>query len=142
MKVEEVPQDNGMIGDYGHEVCYAIGENGEYTMSPSLGWDAKNIVNDQAWAVIVREAELMHQNVQAGKISPIGYYQAKNQMDIKLLSQYVGMARWRIKRHLKPAVFSRLSERVLQKYADVFGLKVEELQSVPEKFSPELIQYR
>jgi hypothetical protein len=142
MKVEEVPQDKGMIGDYGHEVCYAVGENGRYTLSQSLGWEAKNVVNDQAWAVIAEETRRMHILVQSGTLSPIAYYQAKHQMDIALLARYVDMARWRVKRHRRPEIFRRLPERILQRYATVFGMSLAELKSVPETFSPELVRHR
>jgi hypothetical protein len=142
MKIEEVPQDKGMIGEYGHEVCYAVGENGRYTLSPSLGWEAKNIVNDQAWAVIAEETGRVHSLVQSGELSPIAYYQAKHQMDISLLAHYVGMARWRVKRHRRPAIFRRLPERILRRYATVFGVTPAELQTVPATFSPELIRHR
>ena len=84
MKVEEVPQDNGMIGDYGHEVCYAVGADGRYTLAPSLGWEAKNIVNDQAWALIVEETAKVHRLVRQGELSPIAYHQARHQMDVGL----------------------------------------------------------
>jgi len=142
MKVDEVPQDKGMIGDSGHEVCYAVGRNGKYTLSPSLGWEAKNVVNEQAWALIVEETERMHRLVKKRKMSPIAYYQASHQMDIGLLAQYVNMARWRVKRHLKPAIFNRLPDRILRKYAEVFALSIDELKVVPEIFQPELVQNR
>ena len=131
-----------MIGEYGHEVCYAVGEDGRYMLSPSLGWEAKNIVNDQAWAVIVEETRRIHQQVQSGKLSPIAYYQAKHQMDIGLLARYVDMAGWRVKRHRRPEIFRRLSERILQRYATVFGVTTTELKTVPATFSPELIRHR
>jgi hypothetical protein len=142
MKVDEVPQDKGMIGEYGHEVCYAVGSNGKYTLSPSLGWEAKNIVNDQAWELIAEETEKAHRLVRSGELSPIAYYQAKHQMDIGLLASYVGMARWRVKRHRRPTVFTRLPERILRRYATVFGVSVAELQTVPETFTPDLIRHR
>jgi hypothetical protein len=143
MKVDEVPQDKGMIGDgYGHEVCYAIGENGRYTLSPSLGWEAKNVVNDQAWATIAEETKRMHEHVLRGELSPIAYYQARHQMDIGLLSRYVDMAKWRVKRHRRPEIFRKLPERILRRYAEVFGVSITELQTVPETFSPECIRHR
>ncbi len=142
MKVAEVPQDEGMIGDAGCEVCYAVAENGKYTLSPSLGWEAKNVVNDQAWALIAEETGRMHDLVKKRKMSPIAYYQARHQMDIALLAQYVNMARWRVKRHLRPAVFDRLPDGILQRYADVFSLSLDELRAVPEFFTPDLIQHR
>lgn len=142
MKVEEVPQDKGMIGEYGHEVCYAVGSNGKYTLSPSLGWEAKNIVNDQAWELIAVETEKAHRLVRSGELSPIAYYQARHQMDIGLLASYVGMAGWRVKRHRRPTVFSRLPERILRRYATVFGVSIAELKTVPETFTPDLIRHR
>ena len=142
MKVEEVPQDNGMIGDYGHEVCYAVDGNGKYTLAPSLGWEAKNIVNDQAWAMIAAETARAHRLVQSGELSPLAYYQASHQMDVCLLASYVGMARWRVKRHRRPKVFARLSERILSRYATVFKVSVVQLQTVPGTFTPELIRPR
>jgi len=142
MKVAEVPQDKGMIGEYGHEVCYAVGDNGRYTLSPSLGWDAKNIVNDQAWTAIAEETRRMHALVQSGKLSPIAYYQAKHQMDIGLLAHYVALANWRVKRHRRPEIFLRLPERILRKYATVFGVSTADLKTVPKTFSPELIRHR
>ncbi len=45
MKTTDVPQDNGMIADYGHEICYAVDSKGNYQLTPSVGWEAKNIVN-------------------------------------------------------------------------------------------------
>lgn len=142
MKVDEVPQDKGMIGEYGHEVCYAVGSNGKYTLSPSLGWEAKNIVNDQAWELIAVETEKAYLLVRSGELSPIAYYQAKHQMDIGLLASYVGMARWRVKRHRRPTVFTRLPERILRRYATVFGVSIAELKTVPETFTPDLIRHR
>lgn len=142
MKVDEVPQDKGMIGEYGHEVCYAVGSNGKYTLSPSLGWEAKNIVNDQAWELIAVETEKAYRLVRNGELSPIAYYQARHQMDIGLLASYVGMAGWRVKRHRRPTVFSRLPERILRRYATVFGVSIAELKTVPETFTPDLIRHR
>ncbi len=140
MKIEDVPQEKGMIGDYGHEICYAVGENGKYTLSPSLGWDPKNIVNEQAWSVIAEETKKIHILVKSGKLSPIAYYQAKNQMDISLLASYVEMARWRVILHRKPFFFRSLPVRILKKYTVAFQISLEELQSIPETFVPEMIQ--
>jgi hypothetical protein len=142
MKVNEVPQDKGTIGEHGREICYAVGGNGKYILSPSLGWEAKNIVNDQAWEVIAQETARMHALVLAGKRSPIAYYQAKNQMDLGLLAKYVNMSRWRVKRHLKPSVFNRLPTRILQRYAGIFSLSIAELQTIPTTFSAEHIRNR
>ena len=48
-------------------------------------------------------------------------------MAVKLLSQYTGIPRRKIRKHLKPAGFQQLEAETLQKYAEVFNLTVEEL---------------
>ena len=49
-------------------------------------------------------------------------------MDIGILSNYTGFFKWQIKRHLKPAVFNKLSTKKLDKYAAVFNVTVDELK--------------
>jgi len=140
MKVEEVPQDRGMINEeHGCEVCYAVTDDGCYTLSRSAGWEVKNIVNDQAWSIIIEETQKAHAKVLNGDVSPIAYYAAKNQMDVSLLACYVQIAKWRVKRHYKPSIFNRLSDKLLEKYAAVFNVSVQELQQVPAKFDVNLI---
>jgi hypothetical protein len=46
------------------------------------------------------------------------------------LSMMAGISLWRVKRHLKPRVFKRLSEKTLQKYAEAFNISIEELKNV------------
>lgn len=129
MKTSDVPQDLGMIGEYGREVCYAVDSEGKYTLSQSLGWEPKNIVNSQAWDTISEEIEKALELVQQKRVSPIAVYQAKHQMDLSLLAQYVGMAKWRVKRHLKPKIFNKLSDKILLRYCDVFGITLDELRN-------------
>lgn len=129
MKISDVPQDQGMIGEYGREVCYAVDSDGKYTLSQSLGWEPKNIVNSQAWDTISEETEKALELARQEQISPIAVYQAKHQMDLSLLAQYVGMTKWRVKRHLKPKVFNKLSDKILLRYCDVFGTTPDELRN-------------
>ncbi len=142
MKINDVPQDNGIIEEHGQEICYAVNEQGQYTLTHSLGWDAKNIVNDQAWELIFQDIKKIHEKVINNKLSPLAFHMAKNQMDVKLLGQYVSMAKWRVKRHLKPNVFKRLSQPVLKNYADVFDISVDELKTIPEKINIKTITNR
>jgi hypothetical protein len=55
MKIDEVPQNKGMITDGLREICYAVDENGRYILAQSAGWEPKNIANDQAWMLIEEE---------------------------------------------------------------------------------------
>jgi len=52
-------------------------------------------------------------------------------MDIGILAAYVNKWQWQVKRHLKPAVFSKLSDAMLSKYARVFNITVDALKKIP-----------
>ncbi|MBT8350322.1 MAG: helix-turn-helix transcriptional regulator [Deltaproteobacteria bacterium] len=133
MKTKEVPQERGTISDNIHEVCYAVDDDGHYEVIASAGWEAKNIANNQAWELIEQEIAKALKGIYAGKLSPLAFHMAKNQMNLGLLAQYAGFSRWRVKRHLKPGVFKRLDQAVLERYSDVFGITVKELQQFPDK---------
>jgi len=131
MKISEVPQERGIIPENLNEVCYAVDEGGNYVLAESIGWEPKNVTNDQAWEVIYAQVADTLEKIHAGQQSPLAFYRAVNQMNINLLSKYVRMNRWRVKRHLKPDVFKRLKSDILKRYADVFGITVEQLLKVP-----------
>ena len=132
MKIKEVPQERGTISDNIHEVCYAVDDDGHYVGIASAGWEAKNIANNQVWELIKQEIATALKGIYAGKLSPLAFHMAKNQMNLGLLAQYAGFSRWRVKRHLKPAVFKRLDQAVLERYSNVFGISVKQLQQFPE----------
>jgi hypothetical protein len=48
-------------------------------------------------------------------------------MDLELLSQSTGLWRWRVRRHLRPAVFARLPLALRRRYAETLGVSVEAL---------------
>lgn len=129
MKIKDVPQDPGIIEDYGHELCYAVDKKGAYDMVPSVGWEPKNIANQQAWEVIDKSIDQALDGIREGRLSPLAYYMAKHQMDVGLLAQYMGLFRWQVKRHLKPKVFRRLKESLLEAYAELFSISGSEFKS-------------
>ena len=127
MRKQDVPQDQGIAQGL-KEVCYAVDEQGRYTLVPSTGWEPKNIANYQAWEVIARQLREIRARVEAGELSPLAYHMAKNQMDVALLAQYVELPRWRVKRHLKPKVFKKLKMELLERYARLFGISPAQLR--------------
>lgn len=128
MKKEEVPQDESNLASANiREVYYAVDENGNYTTALSTGWNVKKIALDESLAALEEWIEEARNKVRAGEASPILYFMELNKMDINVLSGYTGLWSWRVKRHMKPAVFAGLSTKILQKYADAFGITPEEL---------------
>jgi hypothetical protein len=51
-------------------------------------------------------------------------------MDVKVVAAYSGFRRWQVRRHLRPAIFKKLSDQRLQRYAAVFEVSVNDLKSV------------
>ncbi len=129
MHKEEVPQDQG-IADGLKEVTYAVDDNGNYVMVPSAGWEPKNISNYQAWEVIAEQIETARCQVLSNEVSPLAFHMARNQMDVALVAQYMGIMRWRVKRHLKPQIFKKLNVNLLNRYASLLKVTVEQLQDI------------
>ena len=133
MKISDVPQDRGMITDDRREICYAVDENGNYVLAESAGWEPKNVANSQAWGIIRDQVQETLKNIEAGILSPLAFHMVNNQMNISLLAKYVRLSRWRVRRHLKPAVFNRLKPDILKRYADIFEIDVSSLSRIPDR---------
>jgi hypothetical protein len=129
MLKNEVPQDKG-IAEGLKEVTYAVDDDGSYVLVPSAGWEPKNISNYQAWEIIARQIDTARKQVQANEVSPLAYHMARNLMDLPLLAQYMGIMRWRVKRHLQPKVFNKLKQDILERYAVLLKVTVDELKDI------------
>ncbi|HTI07835.1 MAG TPA: hypothetical protein VL832_04735 [Puia sp.] len=130
MKKEDVPQDLSSLGKITKEVCYATDDTGKYTTELSRGWDIKISALDTAWQDIKDRVALARELVLKDKASPILFFMEKGLMDIGIVAAYTGFWKWQIKRHLKPAVFKKLSDKKLQRYAEIFNVSVEDLKSM------------
>ena len=130
MTKEEVPQDNSSLGNITREVCYATDKEGKYTTALSKGWDVKSSALDTVWKETKEKAEECRQKVLNNQASPLLFFMELKMMDISLLASYTGFWKWRIKRHLIPSVFNKLSQKKLQRYADAFSVTIEDLKSM------------
>lgn len=132
MKKKEVPQDEGLTEGLFEDVCYALDENGNYTVVPSTGWQPKTDAMLQAWDVIHEKVEQVRQRVLSGELSPIAYYMEKNIMDLKLLADYAGLPKRKVRKHLRPDHFNKLDDQILMRYAETFGVSVDMLRNFRE----------
>lgn len=130
MKAKDIPQDPSALDKYTKEVCYVVNESGEYVTELSRGWEIKADALDVAWDDIAKRVETAKEKVKRGEASPLLYYMELKLMDIDIVAAYTGIWKWRVKRHLKPSSFKNLSKRVLEKYASVFEVNVEDLKSL------------
>lgn len=131
MDARNVPQDdNAALGGH-RKAVYARDADGRIVVVESRGWEVEEIVNQQAVDAFRELAEAARARVLAGTSAPLEYWMYVRRMDPELLAQASGLWRWRVRRHLRPASFARLSPRLLQRYADALGLPVDQLCRLP-----------
>jgi hypothetical protein len=131
MKIDEVPQDRkyfeeGRISD----LTYAVDEGGHYRSMRSSGWDPKNEALEMTWDLAYERAENARREVLAGRLSPIAWFMEINLMDIKILADYVGLSRWKVKKHLTMRKFNTLNPTLIEKYAAAFNITPGELLDI------------
>ena len=130
MKKDEVPQDLSALGKITNEVCYATDSSGKYVKALSSGWDVKITALDVAWGDIEKRIAAAREQVLRNNASPLLFFMEYRLMDIGILADYTGFWKWQIKSHLKPAAFNKLSEKKLEKYAEAFNVRIEDLKSM------------
>lgn len=130
MKKNEVPQDRSQMEKAKMtEVLYVTDENDRYTTEHSKGWEAKTLALDESLELINERVREARDHIKNGTGSPIHYFMEVQRMDWAVLSAYVGKWSFFVKQDAKPKNFKKLSSKTLQKYADAFGISVEELKN-------------
>lgn len=118
-----------MLEGFTREVDYAVDESGKYTSVLSSGWEVKTSALDLAWDDIKLRVKEAEEKVRSGQASPVLFFMELRLMDPGILAAYTGYWQWQVKRHMKANVFNKLSDKKLQKYADLFEIKLEELKN-------------
>ena len=131
MDLDAVPQENNATLGGQRKVMYARGTDGHVVLVPSRGWEAEEIVTTQALDALVTLAQEARARVVAGTSAPLEFWMYHRRMDVALLSQTSGFWQWRVRRHLRPAGFARLSLAQRQRYADALGLSVDAMAQLP-----------
>ncbi|WP_144283314.1 hypothetical protein [Chryseobacterium echinoideorum] len=134
MKKQDLPQDESNLKSANMtEVLYVTDENDNYTTANSIGWDAKKAALEESLSLINERIAEAKQKVADNLVSPIIYFMELNKMDLQVLAAYVDKWQWTVKRHTKPKIFKKLSDSTLKKYADAFGISVDELKNFDGK---------
>lgn len=130
MKVHEVPQDGFEQNIFRTTLLqYAVNEEGRFIPTPSDGWET----SFTAVASIRDEFKELEQEalerVKQGKTSPIEYFMYKSIMDIDALSKMSGFSKRKIKKHMDPKIFVKLSDSILSQYALLFLIDIAEINN-------------
>ncbi len=129
MDVNDIPQDDSKIFKGQRKVIYAT-QNGNYQTATTNGWEMEEFATEQAVEELNRLTTEALAAVKLGEKSPLFYYMYRYRFDLPSLAQATGFWQWQIKRHFKPSVFAKLSDKVLERYAEVFGISVEDIKQV------------
>ena len=133
MREDEVPQDaeNSTYGG-SRKLVYAQSGDGNFVGVKSAGWDVEADATRMALELIEQQCAESWDRASRGICAPLEYYMHYRRMDVALLSQTAGIARWRVRRHLKPKVFAKLPNRLLQRYSEALELPVDRLKTLPD----------
>ena len=128
MNQDNVPQDKENLNEGKlAKLYYATDENGHYVKVNSVGWEPETVAMQQAWEIVDKDVEEARKKVMQGKASPVLYFMKKNIMTVPMLARYIGTISLRVRLHLLPFFFARLSRKTKEKYAFTFRITVEEL---------------
>jgi hypothetical protein len=131
MDIDAVPQEgNATLGGH-RKAVYARDANGHMVIAASRGWEVEEIVTSHAVDTLHAQAEAARERVKAGLASPLEFWMYERRMDLPLLSQTSGFWQWRVKRHLRPDGFARLSASQLERYAQALGLPAAVIRQLP-----------
>ncbi len=131
MEQNKVPQDRISTYADNKKAIYATDTSGQYTLVPSSGWEIEEEATLQAVQELERLAQEAHSRVARGEKSTLFFHMYNRRMDLQVLSESTGLFKWRIKRHFRPAVFRKLSRKMLTRYCDALGISRELLCNLP-----------
>jgi len=128
---QSVPQDASATYGGLRKLLYAVDEQGEYTGVQSSGWEAESFSTELAVEELRRLSRDAWQRARDGKTSALEYHMYRNRMDFDTLVMVSGLWRWRVKRHFRPAVYAKLPDPLMARYAEAMGVGIAELRQLP-----------
>lgn len=131
MRADDLPQAPNPLFENERKAVYAVNDAGDYVVVKTGGTEVDFSATLDAGEWFAEQAEAARQRVLQGQSSALEYWMYEKRMDVPTLAQATGLWQWRIRRHLRPTIFARLSAQILQRHADALGLTVSHLQHVP-----------
>lgn len=126
MKKIDVPQEENSILEGHKKVMYTI--EGDKFCTKAYGSQAEEFATQVAVNEFNELANDALERFLNAKASPIEYFMYKNRMDLATTASATSFFQFQIKRHFKPKVFKKLSDKKLSQYAQIFMISVKELK--------------
>jgi hypothetical protein len=131
VKKDEVPQDQAKALGGNQKLMYAVDDTGAYTGVKSTGWEVEDAATMDAVKEIDRLCADALVRAKAGTTSPLEYHMYARRMEPATLSATTGFPGWRLKRHFRPEIFSKLPPNLMARYVDALKLTPEQLRALP-----------
>jgi hypothetical protein len=122
MRPDEVPRESAPLLEGATKAAYVVGPDGRYQIVPNGGTEAEVAVTEAAVAWFEQMAAEARRRALAGESSPLEYHMWRQRHDPASLAQAAGYWRWRVRRHLRPKPFARLTDAQLARYAAALGV--------------------
>ena len=122
------PAETPIYGYRNREVFYFYDPQKGYIQKVGPHNNTVQVLIKQGWDIIEDKIEDMHKKAEAGLVSPIAFHMERCLMDVTTLAGYSGFPKWKVRRHIKPAVHKKLSEKTKKRYAEVFGISIPEME--------------
>jgi hypothetical protein len=122
------PEETPLYGYRNREVFYFFDKGKGYIQKVEPHNNTVQVLIKQGWDIIEDKIEDMRKKAETGLVSPIAFHMERCLMDLVTLAGYSGIPKWKIKRHLKPSVYKKLDEKTKNRYAEVFGISIQEME--------------
>jgi hypothetical protein len=110
-------------------VLYVEKDDGSYGTVLTGSYLARTYIDDLWEKMRTFEQECVEQ-LMDGRISPVGFYIQLKEMAPADVAARIGVSAAKVKKHMQPRHFARISVETARRYAEVFGIQVSGLFDV------------
>jgi hypothetical protein len=107
-------------------ILYVEKEDGSYGPIQTGSYLTKNFLDDYELKRKHLE-ESLKSDIASGKYSPVYYFMVLEDLSLSELAARVNLRKGKVKKHLEPKYYRLLTTAVLEKYAEVFNIKVPDM---------------
>jgi len=121
--------DEAKVEDGHRLVLYVENDDATYGPMETGSYMTQNYIDDFFEKLSHVQQDSMRR-MRDGEISPVAYYMILIEIGEGDLAARVGISRRRLRRHMTPCGFRKVTLRALRRYADVFGIPVANMFQV------------
>lgn len=112
-------------------ILYVEKDDGTYGPMQTGSFLTKNYLDDFYEKKTRLEASL-REKLAAGEISPVAFYMTLVDLSLAETADRVGLPQRKVKKHMLPGEFSKISPDILTRYAEVFNVPVSTLTGLAQ----------